>query len=66
MPQGNHHLDQEQRCQLYILKERGDSSATIVGQLVVDSTIHREIQRNRGQRGYRYKQAEESIVDPLV
>ncbi len=36
MPQGYHHLDQEQRCQLYLLKERGDSSATIAWQLGVD------------------------------
>ena len=60
MPKGYHHLDQYQRCQLYTLKQRGDSIPTIANTLGVDrSSIYRELRRNTGQRGYRYKQAEE-------
>ena len=60
MPQGYHHLDRDQRCQLYTLKERGDSFASIAKALRVDrSTISRELKRNNGKRGYRYKQANE-------
>lgn len=59
MPNGYHHLAYEQRCQIYVLKKRGDSSraiATILG--VHRSTIHRELDRNAGKRGYRHKQAQ--------
>lgn len=59
MPQGYHHLTYEERCQIYTLKQRGDSQAQIAVQLGVSrATISREIQRNTGKRGYRYKQAE--------
>jgi transposase, IS30 family len=59
MPQGYHHLDRDQRCQLYTLKERGDSVSMIAQVLGVHrSSIYREIHRNKGQRGYRYKQAD--------
>lgn len=60
MPQGYHHLDRDQRCQLYALKERGDSRTSIATALGVHrSTISRELKRNAGQRGYRHKQADE-------
>ena len=58
MPKGYHHLTYEERCQIYTLKQRGDSQAQIAIQLGVSrATISREIQRNIGKRGYRYKQA---------
>jgi transposase, IS30 family len=60
MPQGYHHLDQDQRCQLYTLKERGDSLTAIAQVLGVHcSSICRELERNGGKQGYRYKQAHE-------
>jgi transposase, IS30 family len=60
MPQGYHHLDQDQRCQLYTLKERGDSLTAIAQVLGVHcSSICRELERNVWKQGYRYKQAHE-------
>jgi IS30 family transposase len=60
VPKGYSHLTYEQRCQIYALKQRGDSSAAIAKELGVDrSTIGRELERNSGQKGYRYKQAQE-------
>ena len=60
MPQGYHHLDRDQRCQIYTLKERGDSPTEIAQVLGVHcSTISRELTRNTGKRGYRHKQADE-------
>lgn len=60
MPQGYHHLDQDQRCQLYTLKERGDSFAEIAQVLGMHrSSVYRELRRNKGRRGYRHKQADE-------
>ena len=58
MPAGYHHLTRDQRCQLYILKKRGDSISIISKELGVHrSTIYRELSRNKGKRGYRFKQA---------
>jgi IS30 family transposase len=49
----------EDRCQIYALSKRGVSQESIAGVLgVSQSTVSREICRNRGQRGYRFKQAE--------
>ena len=60
MPKGYHHLTRDQRGQIYILKVRGDTIPTIADELGVDrSTVYREIKRNRGNRGYRFKQASE-------
>lgn len=54
-----HHLTYEQRCQIYALKKRGLSSRAIGRDLQVHhSTICRELVRNSGKRGYRYKQAQ--------
>jgi transposase, IS30 family len=59
MPKGYHHLTYEERCQIYALKQRGDSQTQIAKYLNVSrATIFREIRRNSGKRGYRYKQAE--------
>lgn len=57
-------LTYEQRCQIYALNKRGDSQraiAALVG--TSQSTISRELRRNRGERGYRYKQAHEKAVE---
>ena len=51
-------LTQEQRYQIYALKKTGHSQTEIAQFLGVHkSTISRELRRNRGQRGYRPKQA---------
>ena len=59
MPQGYHHVTQDIRSQIYALKAIGTSLhkiSAIVGRHV--STVSREIKRNTGGRGYRYKQAD--------
>ena len=49
----------EDRCQIYALNTRGASQESIAEILgVSQSAVSREICRNRGQRGYRFKQAE--------
>lgn len=59
MPKGYHHLTYEARCQIYTLKQRGDSLAQIAKQLQVNrATVSREIRRNSRGKGYRYKQAD--------
>ncbi len=48
----------EDRCQIYALSKAGTSQECIAGVLgVSQSTVSRELRRNRGQRGYRFKQA---------
>ena len=60
MPEGYHHLTYEERCQIYALVQNGLSQAAIARQLGVDrSTIKRELDRNTGARGYRFKQAQQ-------
>ena len=60
MPEGYLHLTCEQRCQIYALLQSGHSQAHIARQIGVDpSTISRELVRNTGARGYRFKQARE-------
>jgi len=49
----------EDRCQIYALNTRGASQESIAEVLgVSQSAVSREICRNRGQRGYRFVQAE--------
>src|ERR1700731_5503059 len=49
----------EDRCQIYALSKRGASQESIAEVLgVSQSAVSREMCRNRGQRGYRFKQAE--------
>jgi len=51
-------LTQEQRYQIYALMKMGHYQTEIAKCIGVDkSTISRELKRNRGQRGYRPKQA---------
>lgn len=53
-------LTYEQRCQIEVLKKRGLSQTEIGKTIGVNqSTISRELRRNRGERGYRCKQAQE-------
>ena len=53
-------LTYEQRCQISVLKKRHCSQREIAESLnVSQSTISREFGRNTGNRGYRYKQAQE-------
>lgn len=59
MPKGYHHLSYEQRCQIYVLLKRRITQKDIAYELgCSQSTIGREVRRNRGRRGYRYKQAQ--------
>ncbi len=58
MPKGHCHLTYEQRCQIHTFLQTDLCHAEIARQIGVDrSTISRELQRNRGKRGYRFKQA---------
>ena len=60
MPEGYHHLTYAERCQIYALRKRGDSLSSIAKLLNVRcSTVSRELKRNTGQKGYRFKQAQE-------
>ena len=53
-------LTYEQRCQIYVLKQRSYSQREIAKSICVSqSTVNRELIRNTGARGYRYKQAQE-------
>jgi IS30 family transposase len=52
-------LTQEQRYQIYVLLKMGHNQTLIADCIGVDkSTISRELNRNRGKRGYRPKQAQ--------
>ena len=64
MPKSYRHLAYEQRRQIYILKERGDSLAMIARSLCVHrSTITRELKRNRDPLGYQYELAHQKAQD---
>lgn len=63
MPKSYQHLTYAQRCQIGALKDRGDSQNTIAKELGIHpTTIGRELRRNFGERGYRYKQAQEKAL----
>ncbi len=52
-------LTYEQRCQIFVLKQEGCGQQAIANAIgVSQSTISRELKRNVGERGYRYKQAQ--------
>ena len=60
MAAGYHHVTRDIRCQIYALKSMGQSLSKIALAVGRDkSTISREISRNTGERGYRFKQADE-------
>jgi IS30 family transposase len=57
------HLTLEDRCQIYALKSIGVIQKQIAAQLGFSpSTICRELKRNKGEKGYRYKQAQEKAT----
>jgi transposase, IS30 family len=59
MPTGYQHLTYEERCQIYALKQRGDSLSQIARQLRVHkSTVSRELRRNSCHKSYCCKQAD--------
>src|SRR5947207_9234192 len=61
MAKNYHHLVYEERCQIYALRKSGESISSIARLLCVHrSTISRELNRNSGLKGYRYKQAQEN------
>ena len=56
-------LTQEQRYQIYILMKTGHKQCAIAMLLGVNrSTISRELRRNKGQKGYRPKQAHQKAM----
>ena len=59
MPKSYRLLTYEERCQIEDSKKIGFSKGLIAQQPGHDrTTIYREIRRNSGKQGYRYKQAE--------
>ena len=63
MPRGYRHLTYEQRCQIYALKKSFCSQKEIAEILSVSqSTVSREVARNSGLKGYRYKQAHKKAI----
>lgn len=64
MPKGYHHVTREQRSQISALKAiptPHNKIAQIIG--VSPSSVCRELKRNTGKRGYRYKQADNMASD---
>ena len=52
-------INHEDRCQIYALNKQGSSQQSIAEILgISQSAVSRELARNRGKRGYRFKQAE--------
>ena len=63
MPKGYHHLTYAQRCQICLLKDRGESQRSIGKEINIHpSTVGRELKRNSEKRGYRHKQAQEKAL----
>jgi IS30 family transposase len=63
MARGYRHLTYEIRCQIYALNKSGLSQETIAEQLYIDqSSVSREMSRNKGRRGYRFKQAHQKAM----
>jgi len=53
MPKLYRHLPQDQRCQIYALRKRGIAQAGIASNLGINqSTISRELSRNKGVWSY--------------
>ena len=54
-----HRVTKEERRLIYFMRQEGDGIGEIARRLGrAGSTISRELRRNRGQRGYRYRQAD--------
>ena len=64
MPKGYHHLTRDQRCQLYTLKDSGESTDKIAAKLGVHrSSLYRELKRNTNLNGYEYQEAQEKAFE---
>ena len=64
MGQSFHHLTQEERSQIYSLKSMGHTMIEISNHLGYHrSAIYRELQRNTGGKGYRYRQAQQKATE---
>ena len=64
MPKGYHHVTREQRSQISALKAIAtphNKIARVIG--LSPSSVCRELKRNTGKRGYRYKQADNMASD---
>jgi transposase, IS30 family len=60
---GYKHLTTEARCQIYAFKSTGSTQKKIAEHIGVSAaTICRELKRNSGKKGYRYKQADEKAI----
>ena len=60
MSKSYRNVSYDERCQISTLLKVGLSTGSIARELGRDrTTIHREIKRNSGKRGYRHKQADE-------
>lgn len=63
MSKNYYHLTQDQRCQIYALKKSGKSQGEIAKEVKVSqSAVSRELKRNKGKKGYRYKQADDKAI----
>jgi len=61
------HLTYEQRCQIYALKQQNFSQELIAEAIGVEQcTISRELARNSGKRGYRFKQANDFAQERIL
>src|ERR1700741_3457830 len=64
MPKSYHHLTRDTRCQLCALTDSGKSIRNIAVMLGVHrSTLYRELDRNKGPKGYRYEQAQKRAFE---
>jgi IS30 family transposase len=59
---GYHHLTYDIGCQIFTLLQKGLSQNATAKQLKISqSTVSRELSKNSGNRGYRFKQAHEQV-----
>ncbi len=66
MPKGYRNLTCGERCRTCALRKIGRSNGEIAAQLGRDrTTVCSEIRRNRGERGYRHKQAQVKASTPI-
>jgi transposase, IS30 family len=67
VPKGYHHMTLDIRSQIYALKSTGTPLGKIAAMVgYTASSISREIKRNTGERGYRYKQADNRAKERRV
>ena len=60
MPKQNRHLREEDRGVIYRMNKAGKSQPEIAQAIgLSQSTVSKELKRNKGKRGYRFKQAQQ-------